>query len=295
MNNEWECHFAEHCSEDPHKSIHDHLQKIYGSSPPGLTDFTPSTSFIPITPEELQEAVKNGKKGKSVGEDGTSLELIEGIMQAEGGESALLNWFNDILETAEVPEDWYTSLMIILPKTARPTQAKQLRPICLSSSVSKVFCRVLLQRAKPNMQCIGSTQCAGPGKQSIDYIHAIHKLFCVEREWRCGLSFLKVDLEKAFDCISKPALMGYIKKKLGLSYEARVWQRLLNRSDAHLHTAWGDSTVQLNNGIRQGAVESPHFFQPPRGMDIGRNSKEVRVVENGPGPARAGDHGADVR
>ena len=150
--------------------------------------------------------------------------------------------------------------MIILPKTAKPEKAKQLRPICLSSSVSKVFCRILVNRAKPHMRPLGSVQCSGPGKQSIDYIHAIHKLFCLEREWKFGLCFLKVDLEKAFDCVSKESLMAYIKSRIGRSFEARCWQKLLSTSEAHLHTAWGDSTLQLHNGIRQGAVESPLFF-----------------------------------
>ncbi|CAE7462659.1 unnamed protein product [Symbiodinium necroappetens] len=248
---DWECHFAESQPGDPHKSIHDHLEGIYGDRQPDLTDFRPEGSFEPITPGELQEAIRQGKRGKSVGEDGTSLELLDGIMQAAGGESALLNWFNRMLETAELPDDWYTALMIILPKTARPTQPKQLRPICLSSSVSKVFCRVLLNRSKKKMTPIGSTQCSGAGKQAIDYIHAVHKLFSLEREWKIGLCFLKIDLEKAFDCVSKTSLMAYIKSKIGRSFEARCWQRLLNRSEAHLHTAWGDSTLQLNNGIRR--------------------------------------------
>ena len=257
---DWECHFAESQTGDPHKSIHDHLESIYGRTPPTLNDFEPEGVFQPILPEELHMAVKQGKRGKSVGEDGTSLELIDGVLQAEGGESALLNWFNELLESACLPDDWYSALMIILPKTARPDTPKQLRPICLSSSVSKIFCHVLLNRAKPQMKPIGSTQCSGPGKQPLDYIHAIQKLFCLEREWKFGLAFLKVDLEKAFDCVSKEALMAYVKSKIGRSYEARCWQRLLGRSEAHLHTAWGDSTLRLHHGIRQGAIESPLLF-----------------------------------
>ncbi|CAE7410353.1 unnamed protein product [Symbiodinium sp. KB8] len=257
---DWECHFAESQEGDPHKSIHDHLESIYGSTPPTLNDFEPEGVFQPILPEELQEAVKQGKRGKSVGEDGTSLELIDGVLQAEGGESALLNWFNEMLESACLPDDWFSALMIILPKTARPDTPKQLRPICMSSSVSKIFCRILLNRAKPQMKPIGSTQCSGPGKQPIDYIHTIHKLFCLEREWKFGLAFLKVDLEKAFDCVSKEALMAYVKSKIGKSHEARCWQRLLGKSEAHLHTAWGDSTLRLHHGIRQGAIESPLLF-----------------------------------
>ncbi|CAE7381271.1 Ank3 [Symbiodinium necroappetens] len=221
---DWECHFAECQDGDPHKSIHDHLEGIYGDTPPDLTDFEPEGCFEPIRPEELHEAVRQGKRGKSVGEDGTSLELIEGILVAEGGESAILNWFSDILESGCMPDDWFTALMIILPKVAQPEKPKQLR------------------------------------KQSTDYIHAVQKLFGLEREWKFGLCFLKVDLEKAFDCVSKESLMAYIKSKIGRSFEARCWQKLLRTSEAHLHTAWGDSTLQLHHGIRQGAVESPLFF-----------------------------------
>ena len=257
---EWECHFAESQPGDPHKCIHEHLEGIYGHTHPDLSDFDPVGIFHPITPDELHQAVNQGKKGKSIGEDGTSLELLEGVLAADGGESALMSWFNHLLETAEFPEDWFAALMIILPKTARPTQPKQLRPICLLSAVSKVFCRILVNRGKNKMEPIGSTQCAGPGKQAVDYVHAIHRLFCLEREWKFGLAFLKVDLEKAFDCVSKASLMAYIKSRIGESFEARCWQRFLNKSEAHLHTAWGDSTLNLNNGIRQGAVESPLLF-----------------------------------
>ena len=165
QSGDWECHFAESREEDPHKCIHEHLEGIYGKTEPELTDFKPEGDFYPISPEELRDAIRQGKKGKSVGEDGTSLELLEGVLQANGGGSAILNWFNDILEKAAIPEDWYTALMIILPKTARPFQPKQLRPICLSSSVSKVFCRILLNRSKNSMEPIGSTQCAGPGNK----------------------------------------------------------------------------------------------------------------------------------
>ncbi|CAE6970182.1 unnamed protein product [Symbiodinium sp. KB8] len=123
---DWECHFAECQDGDPHKTIHDHLAGIYGDKPPDLSDFEPEGCFEPIRPEELHEAVRQGKRGKSVGEDGTSLELIEGIIAAEGGESAILNWFNDILESGCMPEDWFTALMIILPKVAQPEKPKQL-------------------------------------------------------------------------------------------------------------------------------------------------------------------------
>ena len=289
---EWECHFAESQEGDPHKSIHEHLEGIYGNSPPDLTDFQPEGSFEPISPEELQTAIQQGKRGKSVGEDGTSLELVEGIAQAVGGESAILTWFNEILQSGQLPEDWFSALMIILPKTAKPTQPRQLRPICLSSSVSKVFCRILLNRAKSQIRPLGSAQCAGPGKQSIDYVYAIHKLLSLEREWKGGLCFLKVDLEKAFDCVSKPSLMSFIKSKLGKSPEARCWQRLLNRSEAHLHRGQHNSAQQRD---KTGGGRIPTLLYQPCRMDSGRHSHTVLLAEGRSYASRFGDHRADVR
>ena len=56
----------------------------------------------------------------------------------------------------------------------------------------------------------------------------------LEREWRSGLAFLKVDIEKAFDNVSRSALAEYLERRLGKSYELRVWQSLMTNSSAEL-------------------------------------------------------------
>ena len=91
----------------------------------------------------------------SVGKDGTSQELLVGIMNAEGGPDALLKWFNHLLFTGDLPADWYKALMVVLPKTAAPSLPKELRPISLSSSVSRTFCRA-------TSQIVGSSYWAVP-------------------------------------------------------------------------------------------------------------------------------------
>ena len=65
----------------------------------------------------------------------------------------------------------------------------------------------------------------------------------LEREWRSGLAFLKVDIEKAFDNVSRPALAEYLERRLGKSYELRVWQSLMTNSSADLETCWGSSEL----------------------------------------------------
>ena len=138
----WEMGYAD-ANADPHGSVYQHLQGIYKSEE-RVTPCVPELPFVPISMDELHSAVHGGRMGV---EDGTSQELLVGIMNAEGGPAALLKWFNHLLFTGDLPADWYKALMVVLPKTAAPSLPKELRPIGLSSSVSRTFCRVLLQRA----------------------------------------------------------------------------------------------------------------------------------------------------
>ena len=92
--------------DDPHQSIHAHFQQLY-SSEERVEPCMPELPFEPISMEELKSAVHGGKSGVSVGQDGTSQELLIGVMNAEGGAAALLTWFNNLLYSGVLPDDWY--------------------------------------------------------------------------------------------------------------------------------------------------------------------------------------------
>ena len=152
-------------NHDPHKVIHEHLQGIY-SSEETVKETPPELPFEEITMDELRYAVHLGKNNVSVSHDGASRELLVGIMQSTGGPEAMLIWFNNLLRTGALPENWYRSLMVVLPKTALPTLPKELRPISMSSAISKTFCRLVLGRSKRHIRPMGACQCAGPTKQT---------------------------------------------------------------------------------------------------------------------------------
>ncbi|CAE7209669.1 unnamed protein product, partial [Symbiodinium sp. KB8] len=48
--------------------------------------------------------------------------------------------------------------------------------------------------------------------------------------------------------------------RMGMCAEYRCWYKLLQRTDALLQTGWDSSVLQMQGGIKQGAVESPAFF-----------------------------------
>ena len=213
-----------------------------------------------FTLDELRIGLGHMKRGKSVGVDGTSVELLQGIVEVPGGEGHLLEYFNRVLTTQEIPSKWNEPLLIMIPKVAAPTLPKHLRPIAMSSAVGKLFARLLLNRALPKICPATYAQCAGKHRQTADYLYTVFRTLELCREWGHPLTMFKLDLEKAFDRLDRPALLHQLEARLGAGAELQCWRGLLRTTRACLQTPWGNSTVSMKRGIKQGSVESPSFF-----------------------------------
>ncbi|CAE7284848.1 unnamed protein product [Symbiodinium necroappetens] len=127
-NEGWDMVFAEaHDGKDPHQVIHDHLETIYttGQVVPPLGPW--EGDIDEFTMEELEQAIALGKKGKAVGVDGTSHEFLAGLATLPGGKEGLLAFFNDVYKSAQVPSDWNTALMVVIPKQLHPVDPKNMR------------------------------------------------------------------------------------------------------------------------------------------------------------------------
>ena len=264
--NGWEAHFA--CAQpdgiDPHQAVHAHLQQVYGGD--GVPEF-PSYPFPEVprsddfTSEELQEALRKGKKGKAVGPDRVSHELLVALGNTQEGEQKILTWFNKLLHgEEELPHQWSRASMVLIPKVPEPELPKQVRPICIGSSTCKLFCRMLLARTKHALRYEGSAQSMGAGRQTADYIFCAARLMQLEQEWKAGTCFLKLDVERAFDTLDRGKFMMRLSEKMGSCDELRAWWAMFGHTDAALQTVWGESVIDMTTGVRQGSVESPQMF-----------------------------------
>ena len=240
--------------------MHTHLQQIYttGAELPDLPEW--SGEVRAFTGEELDSALALSHKGKAVGADGTSLELLKGICGVEGGRTHLLEFFNQILCTGEIPDDWRTAIMVVIPKVPYPVTPADLRPLAMGSAASKVFARMLLSRTEQHISLRGPEQCSGKGRQACDFIFSVARAMQLEQEWKVGACWLKIDLAKAFDKVDRVALTSRLLDRMGMCAEYRCWYKLLQRTDALLQTGWDSSILHMQGGIKQGAVESPAFF-----------------------------------
>ena len=239
--------------------IHAHFQKLYEGK--GLDEVPPLRgSCRAFTVEELQIALGKLKTGKSVGQDLTSTELLRGMVSVEGGMCHLLEFMNKVLVEQRVPQGWNAPLIILLPKTSDPVHPKDLRPIALGSSASKLFARMIVNRVVDQLDHASPAQCAGRGRQATDVIFTLHRLFQLEQEWKQGLCALKIDISKAFDTVDRARLVSKLQARIGDTFELRAFRALLVNTQATLQSAWGSSEMILGSGIKQGAIESPLLF-----------------------------------
>ena len=198
--------------------------------------------------------------GKSVGVDLCSAELLREVAEVPGGFSHLLEFFNRVLTTQVIPPQWNWPVLVMLPKVAHPELARDLRPIAMGSAVSKAFSKLLLGRLSKGLAPTSAAQCAAPGRQTGDYLSALWKLMELSREWGQGFAAAKLDLNKAFDCVSREKLLAKLRPMVSCEAEFVCWQGLLTNVVGILQTPWGSSSLPMNSGIKQGAPESPAMF-----------------------------------
>ena len=74
------------------------------------------------------------------------------------------------------------------------------------------------------------------------------------------MALLKLDISKAFDTLSRQALLDRLHDRLGDTAEFFALQSLLSNVTATVQSPWGSSQVPLRSGIKQGASESPQLF-----------------------------------
>ncbi|CAE7432317.1 unnamed protein product [Symbiodinium sp. CCMP2592] len=265
--NEWAVHYIEASDsnqQEPLKWTVEHFRALFQApaprQPPCWTK--EASQGQPITVEEVNNAVDKGHTNKAVGEDLTSFELLKALVKDPPTGKAIADWMERIRQGEEIPESWTRMIVTLLPKVDKPQGPGDLRPISLGSSIGKTFGTILLARTRYHIAPQGAAQCAHNGRQTSDFLFTALRSFALDSEWKMGLCWAKLDVQKAFDSLNRDRALRLLRDKLpsDMSLEYNCWKRLFEESVAILRTPWGDAEIVQSRGIRQGAVESPWIF-----------------------------------
>jgi ribonuclease HI/endonuclease/exonuclease/phosphatase family metal-dependent hydrolase len=179
---------------------------------------------------------------------------------------SLLEVFNKLLEQAEVPDSWKTAVVVPIHKRGKPAdKASSYRPVALTSSVSKVFekiinCRLQWQLSK--VQAIPQNQ-AGfrPGRATIDNVAQLEAEIKKGFNKREQTTVIFLDLQQAFD---RAWPTGVLIKLLraGILGSLLAWFRnFLTRRTIQVRASDCLSARRMTTrGVPQGSVLSPTLF-----------------------------------
>ena len=219
-------------------------------------------NWMPIRKEEVQEALREMKKGKAAGSDGCAVECLK-----SGGVNIIL-WMvrlmNLCFHAGKVPEDWTNACIVPLYKgKGDMRECSNYRGISLLSVVGKVYGKVLVKRIREGTDDVICEEQAGfrKGRGCVDQISAVRQL-CEKFLAKGKEVFLAfMDLEKAYDRIDREGLWDVLKVYgIGGRLLEGVKSFYVN-SKACVRVGGGVSEYfPVKMGLRQGCVMSPWLF-----------------------------------
>ena len=109
---------------------------------------------------ELTKAIRNLKLNKACDDCGLSAEFLQNAPHTLL--EVLLDLFNHVFSTGDVPSTWRTTLFRMLAKTPKAKTTGDCRPIANLRLLYKVFSYMILQRIEPVLDAAQPESQLGP-------------------------------------------------------------------------------------------------------------------------------------
>ena len=220
----------------------------------------PILNPMPISQQEISDVAFMCKHNKSTGDDGISYEALQQLMQSELAPH-ITDLFNGVLlGLVPIPPSWLLSHVCFLPKTSCPSVPSDLRPIVLSSTVAKVFTKILMIRLRPVFPPIQAFQVGGiPQRQTLDATCAVQHAIRLSEEYGKPLVIIKLNVSAAFDSLSHEAVARFLASAKG-AREAELLLQIVRHSSVQLSLQGTSWNQDLKQGILQGSSYSAELF-----------------------------------
>ena len=247
---------------------HFYLQKyssteaaLSGQEMQQLFDVHAQQPVLPVTKQEVSEALARCKNGVSAGLDGVTFEGLR-VLVTRDERNRIPEYFTRLLKReVEVPELWLRGKIVFLPKVARPSGPGDLRPICLVPTLSRLFAKIVMERLRRTAPDYGANQLAcRPGVQVLDGITAAQSVMTLVRKTTgspCKVA--KLDIKAAFDSVSHRAILRWLLECKPCA-EAIQLAKLCFGTSVVVGVGGVERTLELQRGIMQGSDFSADVF-----------------------------------
>jgi hypothetical protein len=211
---------------------------------------------------ELRLQIKDLKSGKSSSDDMICNEILKSL--SEPFLLLLLKLFNACLEHGKYP--WHNAIITPLHKKGDKYNPDNYRAIAVGSCIGKLFSSILLRRLIIFKRAMSpdpiNQQGFTKGAQTLDHIFTLKTLIDKYKKRKQKLYCTFVDFRKAFDTVSRPALL-YKLSSIGIIGNVyNVIKDMYCNSTCQLKLD-GKMTdrIKVEKGTEQGHTLSPELFK----------------------------------
>ncbi|KAL0283962.1 UNVERIFIED_CONTAM: Retrovirus-related Pol polyprotein from type-2 retrotransposable element R2DM [Sesamum radiatum] len=167
-----------------------------------LTETEAEALVLPVSPDEVKQALFDIDESKAPGPDGYSAGFFKAAWPVIGGE--VTQAIRDFFQTGRLLKQVNATLISLIPKVSNPGVVAEFRPISCCNVLYKVITKILVQRMRGILDTLisPSQNAFVPGRAIGDNILLAQELFSGYNQKhlppRCAL---KVDLRKAYDTV----------------------------------------------------------------------------------------------
>uniref|UniRef100_A0A8C5WGU9 Reverse transcriptase domain-containing protein n=1 Tax=Leptobrachium leishanense TaxID=445787 RepID=A0A8C5WGU9_9ANUR len=217
---------------------------------------------LPISSEEISQAIKQQKNGKTPGPDGFPALYYKKFGQILTPHMA--GTFNALLTDKPFHPHTLSATIVVIPKDGKDHQlCSSFRPISLLNNDLKIFAAILAHRLRQVLPSLVKRDQVGfiPAREARDgtirTLNVIHEA----RGSKTPMLLLSTDAEKAFDRVSWPFMFSTMRA-MNFPVEFVQWTAALYSDPNAKVKVNGVSSApfQIRNGTRQGCPLSPLLF-----------------------------------
>lgn len=214
-----------------------------------------------ITVEEVIEAGKKTKSGKTPGPDGVPPEVIKAI--AKHTPEILVKTMNKMLSQGTIPTKWKEGNLVLIEKATIAGQSHAYRPICLLNAAAKFYEQILSRRITEELEekaSLSEMQYGfRKGRSTVDAIQRVQQIVTENRKkpHKKYVVLVTLDVSNAFNSAPWKGIIEELQGRRISPYLVRACCGYLhNRS---IHIAEG-KTMKITCGVPQGSVLGPTLW-----------------------------------
>jgi hypothetical protein len=255
--------------EENAKVFADHFKALYGA--PEQFDATILDGVkqrevqhglgLPPTDGEILKAVKSCNNS-SPGDSGLSAPMWKSLVETEKGFSLVKDMVMEWWDTEQMPKEWETNLLKILPKKGDLSQPGNHRGIMLLEVAYKIVAKLALQRLDPIKEGLDhESQCGfRRNRGCMDGLFTVKSLVRKRKEHGIQTWLLMLGLVKAFDKVPRELLWKVLLRHGVPPKLVRLLQNMHAMVNVKFEVdgvvVWLRSII----GVKQGDVLGPELF-----------------------------------